>query len=252
MQEKLSRRNFLSTAAAGIVGTAAVSGEAAATGHSIGDPIFTNDYIYIREQPDANSPLIRTCNAYTGLEIEDGPWYSDGWKWWKYYVNGDEDDPTRVRGYGVESYTTEANFAYPTWGEIVSTYYDDREFLGRKHESIDIANDYGTLVRASLGGTVSWAGWGDSYGYYIVIDHGYGWETLYAHLQSMYVSAGDTVARDQRIGEMGCTGDCWSKSNGGFGPHVHFEIRKDDVRQNWDMDEGTHVWWGSGIEKSWW
>lgn len=243
--DSISRRKFLGAAAAGIVGTAAASGEAAATGHSIGDPIFTNDYIYIREGPGTDYPLIRTCDAQTGLEIEAGPWKSDGWKWWKYYVNGDADDPSRVRGYGVESYTSEANFAYPTWGEITSTYWDYRDFLNRYHESIDIANSYGTAIRASLGGTVSWAGWGDSYGYYIIVDHGYGWETLYAHLSNIRVSQGQTVGRDEVIGDMGCTGDCWDT-------HLHFEIKKDGERLNWPMEKGTQVWWGSGIEKQWW
>lgn len=244
---KQTRRNLLKQIGVAASGTVALgtmaTDEASARGS--GDPIFTTDYIYIREGPGVDYDLIRTCNAYTGLEIEDGPWYNDGWKWWKYYVNGDEDTPSRVRGYGVESYTTPANFAYPTWGEITSTYYDWRDFLGRYHESIDIANEYGTYVRASLGGTVTFSGWGDSYGHYIVVDHGGGYETLYAHLSERWVSGGETVSRDQPIGAMGCTGDCWDT-------HLHFEIKKDGVRQNWDMDKGTHVWWGSGIERSWW
>ena len=238
MEDKLSRRKFLGGAATAVAGTAALSGEAAA--RSIGQPVYTTDYIYIREQPDAHSPLIRTCNANTGLEIDDGPWYADGWKWWKYYVNGDGDDPGRVRGYGVEKYTQPAKFAYPTWGTVTSTYWDSRPW--GYHKACDVANDSGTLIRASLGGTVSWAGWGDSYGYYIMIDHGGGWQTLYAHNREMYVTEGDTVARDQRIGEMGSTGDS-------SGPHCHFEIRKDGTKLNWPMQKNTGVWWGSGVEK---
>lgn len=249
MEERLSRRKFLGGAAAAVAGTAALSGEAAA--RYIGQPIFTTDYIYIREGPGIDYDYIRTCDAYTGLEIEDGPVDADGWRWWKYYVNGDADDPTRVRGWGVESYTHPANFAYPTWGEIVSTYYDWRDFLGRYHEGCDIANDYGTYVRASLGGT-AYAHWDDSYGYWVQIYHGNGWETRYAHLQDFAISDGQSVSQDEVIGYMGCTGDCWPKSEGGFGPHVHFEILKDGSRLNWEMEKNTHIWWGTGIERDFW
>ena len=85
-----------------------------------------------------------------------------------------------------------------------------------------------------------------------MIDHGGGWETRYAHLQSVDISNGQSVSQDQIIGTMGCNGDCWPKSEGGHGPHLHFEILKDGVRQNYDMDKYTHIWWGGGIEKNFW
>jgi murein DD-endopeptidase MepM/ murein hydrolase activator NlpD len=253
MSDQLGRRQFLGGAAAAAAGTTALAGDAAGSGHSIGDPIYTTDYIYLYDQPTTSGTFLRTVNADTGLEIDDGPWYNDGYKWWKYYVNGDGDNPSRARGYGIENYTAVADFAYPTWGEIVSTYWDERPFLARTyHRACDIANDYGTKVRASLGGTVTCVCYGSSYGNYVMIDHGYGWVTLYAHLQDFNVSEGQSVARDQVIGYMGCTGDCWPQSEGGFGPHVHFEIRKDGTRQNWGMTENTHIWWGTGVERNFW
>lgn len=81
----------------------------------------------------------------------------------------------------------------------------------------------GAKVIASRSGTVTTAGWHDSYGNYIIIDHGDGFESLYAHLSSMDVSVGDTVSQGQKIGIPGETGNA-------TGVHLHFEIRKDGVR----------------------
>ena len=75
-------------------------------------------------------------------------------------------------------------------------------------------------------GYVIVAGWSNvGYGYHIVIDHGNGYQTLYAHLNSIYVNVGDNVAQGQQIGEMGNTGNA-------TGPHLHFEIRQNTVVRN--------------------
>ena len=251
MEKKLSRRKFLGGAATAAAGTATMSGEAAA--RYIGQPVYTTDYIYIYDGPGVENNFVRTCNANTGLEIQDGPVDEDGYRWWKYYVNGDSDDPTRVEGWGIQNYTTPANFSYPTWGYIVSTYYDDRPQLGRDHWSMDIAHDYGIRIRASYDGTVNFTGWGDSYGYWIQINHGGGYETRYAHLNDIYVSDGQSVNRNDVIGTMGCSGiHCNSQADGGWGPHLHFEILHNDYKQNWGMTKNTHCWWGGGIERTWW
>jgi murein DD-endopeptidase MepM/ murein hydrolase activator NlpD len=79
---------------------------------------------------------------------------------------------------------------------------------------------------AADSGYVMMAGWSDvGYGYHVVIDHGNGYQTLYAHLQAYYVEAGDNVALGQQIGEMGNTGNA-------TGPHVHFEVRQSTVQRN--------------------
>ena len=69
--------------------------------------------------------------------------------------------------------------------------------------------------------------WGDSYGYYITINHNNGYATLYAHMQAFApnLRVGSTVARGQLIGYMGSTGNS-------TGPHVHFEIRKNGEKVN--------------------
>ena len=66
------------------------------------------------------------------------------------------------------------------------------------HGGIDIAVDRGTPVRAAASGYVTEAGWNDSYGYYVQIDHGYGIKTLYAHADMLVVSRGSAWRRDRR------------------------------------------------------
>jgi septal ring factor EnvC (AmiA/AmiB activator) len=88
---------------------------------------------------------------------------------------------------------------------------------GRMHEGIDIGAPYGTPVRAAASGTVIYAGGMSGYGNIIVIDHGGGLATAYAHLSSIWVGSG-SVSQGQSIGAVGCTGHC-------TGNHLHFEVR---------------------------
>ncbi|PIR93373.1 hypothetical protein COT99_00905, partial [Candidatus Falkowbacteria bacterium CG10_big_fil_rev_8_21_14_0_10_43_10] len=85
------------------------------------------------------------------------------------------------------------------------------------HHAVDIANKIGTAIYAADAGTVEYAGWGSGYGNQIVIDHGGGKKTRYAHASKLFVSKGDTIAKGQTIAAMGSTG--WST-----GPHLHFEV----------------------------
>ncbi len=111
------------------------------------------------------------------------------------------------------------NFIWPTSGYISQSpvYY---------HMALDIANKSLPAVTASDTGTVTYAaclGWG--YGCHIIVDHGNGFQTLYAHLSSFNVSAGQGVSQGQAIGKVGSTGRS-------TGPHLHFEVRKGGVLQN--------------------
>lgn len=89
------------------------------------------------------------------------------------------------------------------------------------HNGVDMASSYGSNILASASGEVivsRGSGYNGGYGLYIVIKHGNGTQTLYAHMSSVLVSAGDRVSQGQVIGKMGSTG----KSSG---THLHFEIR---------------------------
>ena len=101
------------------------------------------------------------------------------------------------------------------------------------HYGIDIAGRLGNPIFAADHGVVVYAGWNEyGYGEMIVIDHGAGWQTLYAHLSQVNVACGQEVYQGDSIGLMGSTG----KSTG---PHLHFEMRSDDYgRVNpWDFLE---------------
>jgi murein DD-endopeptidase MepM/ murein hydrolase activator NlpD len=110
-------------------------------------------------------------------------------------------------------------FAWPASGTIYQGFFP-------WHPAIDIAAYIGAPVLAADSGYVIVAGWSDvGYGYHIVIDHGNGYQTLYAHLNSIYVNVGTNVTKGQQIGEMGNTGNA-------TGPHLHFEVRQNTVVRN--------------------
>lgn len=104
-------------------------------------------------------------------------------------------------------------FAFPVPDGSVS------QFFRAGHEGVDIAATPGSPVVAADEGVVTWAGWRiNGGGLVIEIDHGNGVTTAYNHLGSVWVAAGQYVARGGQIAGMGCTGVC-------FGPHVQFDVR---------------------------
>lgn len=112
----------------------------------------------------------------------------------------------------------------PTSGRLTSKFGNRKNPFGRGiqfHQGIDIANSKGTKIIASAKGTVTFSGRKGGYGKTIIIDHGYGYKTLYAHNSNLLVDVGDKVDKGQLIAEMGRTG----RSTGN---HLHFEIHKND------------------------
>lgn len=104
---------------------------------------------------------------------------------------------------------------WPVSGPVTSGY---GMRWGRMHEGIDIAVGEGTPVRAAAAGTVIYAGWMSGYGNLVVVDHGNGLSTAYAHNSSLAVSVGQPVAAGAVVSYSGNTGNS-------TGPHVHFEVR---------------------------
>ena len=106
----------------------------------------------------------------------------------------------------------------PGHGRISSGWGD-----GRRHNGIDIAAPKGTKIVAAADGVVVSANssnrWGSGWGYYVKINHGNGYETIYAHLSSVSVSVGQSVKAGQEVGKMGSTG----RSTGN---HLHFGTSK--------------------------
>ena len=93
---------------------------------------------------------------------------------------------------------------------------------GRMHEGIDIACAYGAPAHAAAAGTVIYSGWLGGYGNIVVVDHGNGLSTAYAHASAILVSVGQSVAQADSLILVGSTGHS-------TGPHVHFEVRVNGV-----------------------
>ncbi len=110
-------------------------------------------------------------------------------------------------------------FGWPMSGWISQRYHE-------YHPAVDIAGPQGTPIKAADSGYVAVVGRSDTgYGRYVLVDHGNGFQTLYAHFSVIVVEVGQSVAKGQTIGLCGSTG----KSTG---PHVHFEIKLNGVRRN--------------------
>lgn len=106
-------------------------------------------------------------------------------------------------------------FIQPFRGILTSPYgYRSRGF----HTGVDWAGTKGSPVVAADGGTVIQAGWNGGYGYCVIIDHGNGLQTLYAHNSALLVRVGEKVAQGQQIAKLGSTGNS-------TGPHCHWEVR---------------------------
>jgi len=106
----------------------------------------------------------------------------------------------------------------PLYGWITRSFSVD-EKTGEKHLGLDFAVKNGTSVTATASGVVTFAGWDDTFGDLVIIDHGNGYETIYAHNEKILVEEGGSVLKGDVIALSGSTG----RSSA---PHLHYEIRK--------------------------
>lgn len=112
---------------------------------------------------------------------------------------------------------------FPTKGKYTQYYHYG-------HYAVDIAQNGGASVWAANGGTVVRAakGWNGGYGNVVVVDHGNGMTTLYAHLKEIYVSVGQEVGRGEAVGYMGNSGRVYGRT----GIHLHFEVIVNGAKKN--------------------
>jgi murein DD-endopeptidase MepM/ murein hydrolase activator NlpD len=115
-----------------------------------------------------------------------------------------------------------AGLIWPVSGPVTSGY---GMRWGRMHQGIDIGAGYGTPIKASKAGTVIFVGQMSGYGNVVIIDHGGGFSTLYAHQSRLGTSDGASVGQGQVIGYVGSTGHS-------TGPHLHFETRVNGSARN--------------------
>ena len=114
---------------------------------------------------------------------------------------------------------------YPADGRITSGFgyrfspFQRRTGLhrGQFHEGVDLANKPDTPIAASADGKVRYAGWRGGFGMVVLIDHGFGYSTLYGHTSKVVVKPGDEIVRGQLIAYMGTTGRS-------TGSHLHYEV----------------------------
>lgn len=131
----------------------------------------------------------------------------------KVVVRGTKEMPSRGTG----------ELSWPAVGGYISSYQGNR--WGRFHRGIDIARPSNYDILAADNGTVTFAGQQGGYGNVVKINHNNGMETLYAHLRSIDVQVGQTVAQGQKIGVMGTTGNS-------TGIHLHFEVTENGQLKN--------------------
>ena len=113
----------------------------------------------------------------------------------------------------------DGTFVWPT----TETYLSGYDWSpSTNHFGIDIAGKIGNMVMAVDDGVVVYSGWNNyGYGNLIVVDHGNGWQSVYAHLDQTIKGCGDYVFQGEQIGMLGTTGNS-------SGPHLHFELRTTD------------------------
>ena len=125
--------------------------------------------------------------------------------------------PVTLPGQAVVNQRGERHpFIWPVRG-MVSSPFGIRD--GRLHEGLDIAADSGTPIVAAADGSVVYAGPAGTYGLLVILMHGSGWSTYYAHCDRINVTVGQNVTAGEVIAAVGSTGHS-------TGPHLHFEVRQ--------------------------
>ncbi len=152
--------------------------------------------------PDAVAVFLESQEEYSTLGLPDKVSYD--------YIDFPSGYSVPVAGYNSSGFGYRT---HPIHGDI------------RFHYGTDFAAWSGEDIYAFADGTVSFAGYSDSYGNYITMEHSEGWESLYAHCSLLYVETGDSVKAGEKIALVGDTGLV-------TGPHLHFELKKDGVYTN--------------------
>jgi len=184
---------------------------------------FKVDPQAIIEYPGNRFDLTETTLEDPGLEPGEWLIVPEGWRpikdWGPPAIT--RNNPASAAYYGAghcgaiyEGAIGIGTFVWPTTSRQISGY----TYSPPIHSAIDIGGQIGNAIYAVDNGVVVYAGWSDyGYGYLIVVDHGTGWQSAYAHLSAVGVSCGQSVFQGTMIGGLGSTGNS-------SGPHLHFEL----------------------------
>jgi murein DD-endopeptidase MepM/ murein hydrolase activator NlpD len=193
---------------------------------------FDTDPQAILSYPGNNIDLTTTDAFTTSTGIQEGAWvivpggrrpFKD---WGPPAIS--RSNPATARYYGdgfcgsvYEGAIGTGTFIWPTTDRSISGY----NYSGI-HPAIDIGGSMGNPIFASDNGVVVFSGWSNyGYGYMVVIDHGNGWQTAYAHLSAVGAGCGQSVFQGSYIGALGSTGNS-------SGPHLHFELVYNGAKPN--------------------
>lgn len=193
---------------------------------------FDTDPQAILSYPGNNIDLTATDAFTTSTGIQEGAWvivpggrrpFKD---WGPPAIS--RSNPATARYYGdgfcgsvYEGAIGTGTFIWPTTDRTISGY----NYSGI-HPAIDIGGSMGNPIFASDNGVVVFSGWSNyGYGYMVVIDHGNGWQTAYAHLSAVGAGCGQSVFQGSYIGALGSTGNS-------SGPHLHFELVYNGAKPN--------------------
>ena len=193
--------------------------------------VFKVDPSNIIEYPGNRFDLTET--TVENSSIDPGTWLivPEGWRpikdWGPPAIT--RNNPASAAYYGAghcgeiyEGAIGIGTFVWPTPSRQISGYTYDPSV----HPAIDIGGAEGNAIFSTDNGVVVYAGWSDyGYGYLIVVDHGTGWQSAYAHLSAVGVSCGQSVYQGTRIGALGNTGNS-------SGAHLHFELTFNGVKVN--------------------
>ncbi|RPH55831.1 MAG: M23 family metallopeptidase [Chloroflexi bacterium] len=188
-------------------------------------------YLNVKPEDIINYPLNNldqaTIGNYSRPNIEPGTWLlipggTRPYNSWSAPVGVTRDNPAvaRVMGPGSCGTVTDGavgigTFVWPANKHYLSGFDYSPD---TNHRGIDISGDTGEPTYAVDSGVIVYAGWNDwGYGNMIMIDHGTGWQSLYAHLSAINVVCGGSVVQGQTIGAIGSTGNS-------SGSHLHFEL----------------------------
>ncbi|TFH30361.1 MAG: LysM peptidoglycan-binding domain-containing protein [Myxococcales bacterium] len=177
--------------------------------------IRPGDEIFI---PDADQQL--PVNVITPIAASGAPPSSEGRA--PPVATRPTNDPVAAPGPVAKGYATNARFSWPVRGQMMTSFSSSGS---SPHDGIDIVADAGTPVSVAAEGRVIFSDRLSSYGNVVIVEHTGGYATVYAHNDKNLVRKGARVRRGDRIAMVGASGRARA-------PHLHFEVRKDNIARN--------------------
>jgi murein DD-endopeptidase MepM/ murein hydrolase activator NlpD len=179
------------------------------------DSLYRGETKVLQEGVDGEKKVIYETTKENGVQIEKKAIHEE--------IIKQPVDKKILKGTKVKPSRGDGHFSWPTNGGVITSGYGMR--WGKMHLGLDIAGTDNLEIKAADNGVVEMAGGDGTYGNCVIIDHGNGYRTRYAHLRSIKVSSGQVVEKGETLGIMGQTGDS-------TGVHLHFEIIKDGSTTN--------------------